>query len=360
MGNVGGNQAQSGAQLFNKGKVMGDIVEKLRRSAIWYHNEGACVIPIEPGEKKPAIDWEKYHTEKSTLREIKDWWSKAPYNIGIVHGEVSGGLVSIDIDHDNGIFDSLACKFPQLVAGRIEQSGSQEGYHIPLLLGELPDFGLDARQQRQKGNKTWRTPLGAVNIRAQFCQTVVPPSIHPSGNSYKFIRKGQVTRVRNLDNLISWLTDLLPKSAKQVERKARKTGSTPPAGDTLIKTALSSWTTPDIFAHFGVTGDIRREANGDIRILGNGGLLINPDTSDWYLFEADEGGGQIEAWAYLTFGAAEHKHRHLRAILLDMVYSAGGDVARFYRPGDEKLIDISTPQIEPMWSNKYKTAWSPA
>lgn len=338
---------------------MSDLLTKLRAAALWYHSEGLCVIPIVPGDKRPAIDWEVYHAIRSTRDEIKTWWSETPYNVGVVHGAVSGNMVSIDIDHDGGIFAALNDKFPILSRGRVEQSGSYEGYHIPVRVSRFPDFGLDLKQNRPKGNKTWRTPIGAINIRAQFCQTVIPPSIHPSGNPYRFINKGPIVEIDNLDDVAAWAEGLLPKSAKSANRSPRKTNQAI-YGNELLDTAIKSWTTMAIFRHFGVTGKHRSEPNGDTRVLGNGGLLINEESQAWYIFEADEGGGPIEAWAYLTFGSSEHKRRHLRAILLDMVYAAGGDVARFYRPGDENLVDISTPQIETPWSKKYSQAWSVA
>ncbi|PJF20446.1 MAG: hypothetical protein CUN56_16135, partial [Phototrophicales bacterium] len=122
-------------------------------------------------------------------------------NIGIVHGEVSGNYITIDIDHDNGIFARLIDVFPPLGFGRIEQSGSGEGYHIPLRLITMPTWN----------NKTWKTSQGIVNIRARRCQTVAPPSIHPTGGVYKFIQIGDIEYIENVAAIEHWLDEISPR-----------------------------------------------------------------------------------------------------------------------------------------------------
>jgi hypothetical protein len=143
------------------------------KAAMFYHNEGLNVIPVIHKDKRPALAWEEYHTRKSTQEEIAEWFNR-PANIGIVHGAVSDNYITLDLDHDQGIFEAIKTVFPEMTKGRIEQSGSLEGYHVPLRLKALPDFGYDAKLERLKGNKTWKTMIGVVNIRAQFCQSVSP------------------------------------------------------------------------------------------------------------------------------------------------------------------------------------------
>ena len=76
--------------------------------ALQFHNEGLCVIPCKERDKKPVIEWGIYHTQRSTVNEIKQWWHNGhTYNIGIVHGEVSGNYTTIDLDDDHGITDLL-------------------------------------------------------------------------------------------------------------------------------------------------------------------------------------------------------------------------------------------------------------
>src|SRR5688572_6469155 len=94
------------------------------KAAMFYYDEGLCVIPICYRDKKPALPtWEEYHTRRSTPAEIKGWFGNGKqFNLGIVHGAVSSNYVSIDLDNDTGIFEAIGVVFPEMVKGRIEQS----------------------------------------------------------------------------------------------------------------------------------------------------------------------------------------------------------------------------------------------
>lgn len=331
------------------------------KAAQFYHNEGLCVIPVKPRAKAPALaTWERYQTEPSTAAEIVEWFDgRSQFNVGIVHGEVSNNYVSIDIDHDAGLFARLEQRFPELFEGRIEQSGSHEGYHIPLRLSELPDFGMDSRQERPRGNKTWKTELGDCNLRIRFCQTVAPPSIHPSGNRYRFIKKGQLNELTNLDDLIGWLNKHAPPprprkvNPNNAPRTIRATDKA-----NLVDAVKDAW--PDaltVFKEFNLARDISRERNGETRIHDNGGLLIHAeDPGLWYCFSDEIGGDVIVAWGWCRYGSAYDPQRHFRTVLVEMAQAAGIDVAQFYRKGDEQTKTQFAGDRQ-YWTDKYTGRW---
>ena len=327
----------------------------LRDAARKYHDEGLCVIPVVPRQKRPAIDWERYQTTRSTKQEVQAWWRLNPnYNVGIVHGKVSHGnskaaYVTIDIDHDDGLYDAFKSTFPRLLKGRVEQSGSLEGYHVPFLLDVLPDFGHNG--DKPKGNKTWKTDLGNANIRARRAQTVVPPSVHPSGNRYRYIQKGPITRVHDLNAVIGWLTELAPEPEQDKRPLHRRKQRHQPVGNGLLDAVLDAWTPLDVFQHFGMASHVQRE-HGEVRLLGHGGLLV--DDERWYCFEAEYGGGAIEAWGWARHGSAFNKDAQLRETLLEMAQAAGMDTARWYRPGDER---VSVPDDGDRGRWKRDRAW---
>jgi len=325
----------------------------LLKSALYYLSEGLCVIPILPRDKRPALaTWEEYQTRRSTVEEIAAWFGgNSTYNIGLVHGPVSGGYCVIDVDHDAGLLDTLRERFPFLFAGRLEQSGSGEGYHIPFRLATAPDFGQDERQGRPRGNRTWKLTAGIANVRYAFCQSVAPPSIHPSGNRYRFLQKGPLVEVLNLDAVIDWLNTQAPPPA----RAASPSAPPPirPADGDLVSAVKAAWPTAvSVFSQFGMVHDSREE-HGELRLLGNGGLLVrldNPDT--WYCFSDEVGGGVFEAWGWCRFGSAYDKRRNFRQVLVEMAQAAGIDVAAFYRKGDERAV--ARPTAAAMsWTGKY-------
>lgn len=331
--------------------------EVLLKSALFYHNEGLCVIPIVYGQKNPAIDWTEYQTRCSTLDEVKRWYGNCqPYNIGIVHGQVSDNFVSIDIDHDNGVTERIKAQFPELFTGRIEQSGSGKGYHIPLRLVELPLFG-DDRHGKPRGNRTWKMDGGMVNIRARDCQTVVPPSLHPSGNRYRFIQKGNITRLPDLTGLVAWLDQNQTKPEHRTLSPLADRSIQPPAADSLLAAVKAAW--PDtmaVFKEFGLDSKVEYEENDELRLLGHGGLLVTEDKQKWYCFTDEVGGGPIEAWGWCKFGTGYSKSR-FREVLLDMARVAGIDTARFYRSGDETITPTVTAPDNCYWTRQYEGYW---
>ena len=327
------------------------------KAAKWWHNMGINVIPVVPNGKLPAAnvidpkpgdkksEWGHLLERRVTPNEIDHWWNNGHnqvFNIGLIHGEVSSNFVSIDIDKDSGIFEKIRQEQPYLTQGMIEQSGSGQGYHIPVFLKNLPDFGWDERQEKPKGNKTWKTDFGNVNIRARFCQTVVPPSIHPSGNPYKFIQKQPVLKLDNLTDFTKWLDTYLKetakvKSAKRPEYQYRSVKRND--SGYLWEAVRKEWNTLAVFNHFGLDNNgFEQEGNGEIRILGNQGLLVDPETQSWYCHGDQEGGGPIEAWAFCRFGNVASKQANFRLISLEMALESGIDIAQYYRRGDEKLL----------------------
>lgn len=326
--------------------------DALLKSAMFYFSEGLNVIPIMPRDKRPALaTWEKYQTRRSTEAEIAAWFGNGTdYNIGAIHGEISGGYVLWDFDGDKGLFEMFTAHFPELATGRIVQSGSGQGYHIPLLVGKLPDFGQDERQGRPRGNRTWKTDKGNINCRSRWCQSVLPPSVHPSGNRYHFLRKAPLARAADLDAVIAWLNELAPAPARVA---TTSTAPIRPAGDDLVSAVKAAWPTAvSVFSQFGLVHDSQEE-HGELRLLGNGGLLVrldNPDT--WYCFSDEVGGGVFEAWGYCRFGSAYDKRRQFRQVLIEMAQAAGIDVAAFYRKGDERAV-ARPAAAEMPWTGKY-------
>lgn len=320
------------------------MTSPMLQPALNYHNEGLCVIPVKANDKAPALPtWEEYQTRQSTEQEIRQWWGNGHnYNVGIVHGEVSGNYIALDIDHNAGIMTDLVNDHDYLFNGRIEQSGSGQGYHIPIRLDTLPDFGVDTKQNRPRGNRTWKTSRGMLNIRCRFCQTVAPPSIHPSGNPYKFIQTGDILRLPNLDSLIAWLDKLAPPP-KQSTKTNKPTA--PARSDDLLSEVKAAWDCLKVFDHFSMAGQRRQEHNGEIRLLGNGGLLITEDLEQWYNFSDDFGGDCITAWGYCRLGSSYDNAKHFRQMLLEMAEAAG--IATDKRTGQAITGDFPPLNIPP-------------
>lgn len=135
----------------------------------FFRIEGFNVIPCQPRKKEPAVAWKKYQTEKY-IEDIPE-----TNNIAVMCGQISGGLVVIDLDAPELIkeIDFEGIKKSTLVV----QSGSG-GYHI--YCKPLNEKIHTMRLQNEKGQH--------VDIQSDGTYVLAPPSIHPeSGEEYKII-----------------------------------------------------------------------------------------------------------------------------------------------------------------------------
>jgi hypothetical protein len=133
-----------------------------------YRTQGYVPIPVVYRKKKPSLsDWTEFDPTDESLQQA---FGNGPMNIGLLMGKRSGNLV--DIDLDDPISRQLAPHFlPETgwMQGREGAPGSHYFYIAP---------GLKTEK--------FASPNGGdvlVEIRSTGCQTVVAPSIHPSGEA---------------------------------------------------------------------------------------------------------------------------------------------------------------------------------
>jgi len=80
-------------------------------ASLGYLAKGWSVIPVKliPGKdgrikKQPLVSWKRYQKELPTEADVRTWWGKEypDASIGLVCGQVSGGIYVLDIDPRNG------------------------------------------------------------------------------------------------------------------------------------------------------------------------------------------------------------------------------------------------------------------
>lgn len=153
----------------------------LARSALWYARHGWRVFPCLAAKKEPAINsWQKLAT--TDLRQVEAWWRVRPdSNIGVACGEDSD-LYVVDVDQ-HGL------------------DGEQTMTAVIRRLGELP---ATVEQRTGSGGRQLflRYPVGhvcrntagskrglgpGIDTRGAGGFVVVPPSLHPCGERYRWI-----------------------------------------------------------------------------------------------------------------------------------------------------------------------------
>ena len=154
-------------------------MNELKEAALKYADIGLAVFPLIEKDKKPltANGFKDATTDKST---IEGWWTKHPNaNIGLATGQISGGIVAIDMD--------------------VDKDKDKDGYHTFVKWCEdnyliLPDSWLSITGRGGYHliyKSAFPVPskigwLEDVDIRADGAYIVAPPSIHPNGTKYEW------------------------------------------------------------------------------------------------------------------------------------------------------------------------------
>ena len=155
-----------------------------------YHLIGN-IIPI--GEnKRPLTEWKKWTTERQSEDDVKSFNWNAAKGIGIISGINDIHLFDLDKVEDESVVYTVIRKlgFPKEYNWTV-RSGSGKGYHIYFKcstefpakwIGRIPsgNYKLKPKDPAQ---------LDHVELRWKDCQTLLPPSIHPSGQPYTFMHR---------------------------------------------------------------------------------------------------------------------------------------------------------------------------
>lgn len=142
-----------------------------------YVQWGWSILPVTPGEKRPAVpSWTQYQKRKPTRDELREWFKNPDIGVGVVTGEISG-IVVVDEDSykDKGM--TLDLQTPLRV---ISGSGGRHLYF-----------------KYQKGIGNTVNHDKAIDIRGDGGFIVLPPTKHPNGKNYQW--DGEVPDT--LDNL---------------------------------------------------------------------------------------------------------------------------------------------------------------
>jgi P4 family phage/plasmid primase-like protien len=138
--------------------------EATSKAAARYIEAGWAPIPVPAGEKNPKR--RGWQNERVGLEDVPKHWTNGQ-NIGVLLGPPSGGLLDVDLDVRELL--RIADRFlpPTLTSGRPGAERSHRWYQTA---------GSIRRESfRDIGGEL------VLEIRGDGHQTIVPPSVHPSG-----------------------------------------------------------------------------------------------------------------------------------------------------------------------------------
>lgn len=177
-----------------------------KKYAISYLKElGFSLVPAKTRTKKGTCirSWSKYQDEKPTLKDIKNWFWKYPKaGIGIITGKISG-IVVLDIDPPEGLESIKDKEIPDTVT--IETGGGGVHYYF-----KYPEELEEVRNFQNKDD------IPGVDFRGDGGLIYAPPSVHPSGNRYKF-KEGKNPEEIEFAEVPHWLLDRLKGDDKEKE-----------------------------------------------------------------------------------------------------------------------------------------------
>ncbi len=148
-------------------------------AALGYAKRGWVVLPCRPRDKRPATKhgFKDGTTEKGVL--VQAWVSNPEANIGIATGRVSG-IVVLDVDPRNGGDESLAelervhGSLPETAT--VATGGGGRHFYFMAPEGAVPSGDL----------------APGVEVKGDGRYVIAPPSVHPSGEQYRWFRHSKV------------------------------------------------------------------------------------------------------------------------------------------------------------------------
>lgn len=142
-----------------------------------YVDQGWSILPVKPSEKRPYMtNWLQYQHTKAT-KEMTDSWftSLTGAGVGMVTGRISG-VVVLDIESYCSIpIDELLRRYPTQMISRTGTGG----YHL---------FYLYPNGVSKIANRVGI--FEGADIRADGGFIVLPPTRHPNGKLYEWVKKG--------------------------------------------------------------------------------------------------------------------------------------------------------------------------
>lgn len=188
------------------------------QAALSYSQMGISVLPCTG--KKPAMQWSAFQSRIAHPIAIRKWAEVGLLqNVGVICGAVSGNLAVIDLDGEEACY-AYAQHYPELLNTYAVTSGSGVGMHFYYYVNRLPPT-----------TRVVGSPFGNIELRANGCYVVAPPSLHPSGKFYTVANRAPIRRLDTMQPIVEWIKSLM---------RQKHGGKMPPASNRAVKSS-SAW-----------------------------------------------------------------------------------------------------------------------
>lgn len=212
------------------------------QAARWYHHRGMNLVPFscKHGEKEAIKPWRPWQDSRQPWEAIAHW----PWHAGVGAINGVGDWRSIDVDgaHTNTlIMDILDLLGLPLQYPWVVQSGSRTGYHLWFKSEGKP---FEGTLYKEEGKSVYVAtaklpqeldapmPFKQLELRWANCCTILPPTIHPSGQRYLWIHglpsiEPSCVALRSVEEMMRSLTTIGEKEQEEHDRQHEQYRSSP-------------------------------------------------------------------------------------------------------------------------------------
>ena len=142
-----------------------------------YLDSGWSILPVKPEEKRPYMtNWLQYTKTRPGKTLVSSWFNNLTgAGVGLVTGRISG-VVVLDVESWCPTpVEELLKKYPTQMIARSGGGGVHLFYSYPQNVGKISNrVGI----------------FEGADLRADGGFLVLPPTMHPSGNRYEWIKRG--------------------------------------------------------------------------------------------------------------------------------------------------------------------------
>ena len=149
------------------------------------HSRGWALIPVPHRQKRPVItNWQHLRLTGDELSAA----FRALSNVGVLLGEPSGWLIDIDLDSAEALL--LADHFLPPTSACFGRTGTPEAHRLYRMSEPFSTTKFSDPLAHQGGDRGM-----LVEVRSTGTQTLVPPSVHPSGEEIVWASNGEPTEI---------------------------------------------------------------------------------------------------------------------------------------------------------------------
>lgn len=145
--------------------------------ALEYIDNGWSILPVKPEEKRPFMtNWLQYTKTRATKEMAGNWFRNlSGAGVGAVTGRISN-IVALDVEsYCPTPIEELLRRYPTQLISKTGSGGYHLFYQFPTNVAKVAN-----RVKIFEG----------ADLRADGGFIVLPPTIHPNGNRYEWVKRG--------------------------------------------------------------------------------------------------------------------------------------------------------------------------